>query len=106
MSEVLKQEYSERFDELRKYAVKVSYFKYGPAKKNFAEGRVDAVASLRKKLLAYERTGNTEYLVDVANYAMFEFMYPLHPKAHYKATDDDRSTLPVGTPINMENSGL
>lgn len=106
MSKILDREYSEKFDALRKCAVEVSYHKYGPAKKNFAEGRVDAIDSLRKKLLAYERTGNTEYLVDVANYAMFEFMYPLNPKAHFKATDDDRSTLPVGTPINMENSGL
>jgi hypothetical protein len=95
-------EYSERFDQLRKAAIAVSYHKYGPAKNNFHEGRVDAVASLRRKLLAYERTGNTEYLVDVANYAMFEFMFPIHKDAHFKPTDDDRSTLPVGTPINME----
>jgi len=102
VKDILKQEYSERFDDLRRCAVQVSYHKYGPAKNNFHEGRVDAVASLRKKLLAYEKTGNTEYLVDVANYAMFEFMYPAHPKAHFKATDDDKSTLPVGTPINLE----
>lgn len=102
MSKILNREYSARFDALRKAAVEVSFHKYGPAKDNFEGGRVDAIASLRKKLLAYERTGNTEYLVDVANYAMFEFMYPLHEKAHFKGTDEDRSTLPVGTPINME----
>lgn len=102
-SEILKNEYSEKFDELRKCAVEVSFHKYGPAKKNFHEGRVDAIASLKKKLSAYERTWNTEYLVDVANYAMFEFMYPLNPNAHYSAKDGDIKTLPVGTPINMED---
>jgi hypothetical protein len=95
-------EYSERFDGLRRNACKVSFYKYGPAKKNFLEGRVDAIKSLEKKLAAYKRTGNTEYLVDVANYAMFEFMYPLHAAAHFTPTDDDRATLPVGIPINME----
>ena len=95
-------EYSRDFDKKRLNAIKVSYHKYGPAKENFASGRVDAIASLRKKLSAYEKTGNTDYLVDVANYAMFEFMYPLHPNAHYDPKDDDRSTLPVGTSINME----
>lgn len=102
MKEILKTEYSEKFDELRKNAVEVSFHKYGPARKNFEEGRVDAIKSLKKKLAAYEKTGNTEYLVDVANYAMFEFMFPLHPKAHFKATDDDKTTAPVGTPINLE----
>jgi len=102
----LKEEYSERFDNLRKKAVEVSFYKYGPAKKNFSEGRVDAIASLRKKLAAYIRTGNTEYLVDVANYAMFEFMYPIHPEPHFKFTDDDKRTLPVGTPINLEKEQI
>jgi hypothetical protein len=95
-------EYSDRFDELRKAAVRVSFHKYGPAKENFSSGRVDAIASLKKKLAAYERTGNTELLVDVANYAMFEFMWTLHPNGHYKPMDDDPTTRPVGKPIAME----
>lgn len=94
-------QYSERFDYLRKCAVQVSYYKYGSAKDNFPCGLVDAVKSLEKKLSAYKRTGNTEYLVDVANYAMFEFMYSIHPKAHFKPTDDDKTTLPVGTPTGF-----
>ena len=39
-------EYSEQFDKERKYRVEVSYFKYGPARKNFASGRVDALAAI------------------------------------------------------------
>ena len=34
-------EYSEEFDRLRKNRVIVSYHKYGPARKNFGEGRVE-----------------------------------------------------------------
>lgn len=100
--DILKTEYSERFDQLRKQAVQVSFHKYGPAKKSFGEGRVDAIASLHKKLRAYQKTGNTEYLVDVANYAMFEFMFPLHERPYYEPTDNDKATEPVGKPINYE----
>ena len=97
-------EYSEEFDRIRRNQCAVSFHKYGPAKENFASGRVDAIASLERKLSAYKKTGNTELLADVANYAMFEFMYPLHPKSHYTPMDDDKTTRPVGTPINMERN--
>lgn len=100
---ILRIEYSERFDEIRKNMVEVSFHKYGPAKKNFASFRVDTIASLERKLSRYKKTGNTEFLADVANYAMFEFMYPQKEGAFYKPTDQDPESKPVGTPINMED---
>ena len=98
---VLKQEYSEEFDKLRKNRVEVSYYKYGAARDNFASGRVDAIGSLELCLEKFKKTGNTEYLLDVANYAMFRYMYPM-PNEFYKATDSSESAGTVGTPINME----
>ena len=47
----------------------------------------------------YNSTGNTEYLVDASNYLMFEFMYPQHPKAHFKATDSKDSAGIVGISV-------
>lgn len=79
----------------------VSYHKYGSAQKNFGEGRVDAIGSLELCLDKFKRTGNTEYLLDVANYAMFRYMYPM-PNEYFKATDSKDSAGTVGTPINME----
>ena len=38
----MKNEYSERFDQLRKNRVEVSFHKYGPAKTNFKDKLVDA----------------------------------------------------------------
>jgi hypothetical protein len=35
----------------------------------------------------YKETGNTEFLADVANFAMIEFMFPQHEKKNYKPTD-------------------
>ena len=59
--------YSDEFDRLRKNRVAVSYHKYGPARKNFGEGRVDALATAQLCLDAFRRDHNTEHLVDAAN---------------------------------------
>lgn len=85
--DILKTEYSEKFDQLRKLAMENSYHKYGPLKKNYEEHKcMDALGNLEKRLEKYRETGNTEFLVDVANFAMIEFMYPSLPNAHYEAT--------------------
>lgn len=95
----MSQEYSERFDTLRRNRVEVSFYKYGPAKQNFATGNVQAIPTLEKCLQKYKDTGNTEYLCDLANYAMFEFMYPQHPKAHFRATSSEESAGIVGMSV-------
>lgn len=95
----MSEEYSERFDKLRKNRVEVSFFKYGPARKNFCTGNVKAIPTMEKCIEKYNSTGNTEYLVDAANYLMFEFMYPQHPKAHFKATDSKDSAGIVGISV-------
>lgn len=85
------EEYSERFDDLRKKAMQMGFYKYGPARENMQRQNVDMLATIRLRLDAYERTQNTEFLVDVANFAMMEFMYPQLPGAHYEPTDSDQS---------------
>lgn len=102
MNDAINREYSDEFDKMRKARVYVSYHKYGPARKNFGEGRVDAIGSLELCLEKFKKTGNTEYLLDVANYAMFRYMFPM-PGEFFKATDSSESAGTVGTPINMED---
>lgn len=94
-------EYSTEFDKLRKSRVEVSFYKYGAARDNFGSGRVDAIGSLELCLDKFKKTGNTEYLLDVANYAMFRYMFPL-PGEYFKTTDSSGSVGTVGTPITME----
>lgn len=67
-------------------AMGLSFFKYGRVAEAYP-AKVDAIASLKVRLDKYERTGNTEFLVDVANFAMIEFTHPKHPDAHYTAED-------------------
>ena len=84
-----------------KKAMDVSYYKYGPARKNFTEGRVDAIKSIDLCLIKFNKTHNAEYLQDVINYALFRILYPL-PGDKFEVTDSNESAGVVGTPINME----
>lgn len=68
----------------------MSYFKYGLVAEAYPS-KVDAIASLEKRLQKYKETGNTEWLMDVGNFAMIEYMYPKHDAAHFESTDSDQS---------------
>ena len=50
-----------------------------------------AIDSAEERLRLYRETGNTEWLVDLANFAMIEYMHPSHPQAHFRATGGDES---------------
>lgn len=98
--EILKTEYSEEFDRIRKIMMIMSFYKYGPLQENYKQEKcLDAIGNLKKRLEKYEETGNTEFLADIANFAMIEFMYPQHPKAHYKPTDSGACEV-VGFGVN------
>jgi hypothetical protein len=97
----MRSEYSEQFDKERRYRVQLSYHKYGSARQNFGEGRVDALATAELCLDAFRKDHNLEHLVDAANYLMFRYMYPM-PGEFFKATDSEGSVGTVGTPINLE----
>lgn len=105
MNNVLQSQYSEQFDKERKARVETSYYKYGPARDNFASGRVDALATAERCLDAFKKDHNTEHLVDAANYLMFRYMYPM-PGEYFRPTDSNKSVGTVGTPINMERDPL
>lgn len=101
MKNILRTEYSEEFDRERKARVEVSFYKYGAARDNFGSGRVDAIATAKRCIEAFERDHNSEHLVDAANYLMFRFKYPF-PGDHFTPTDSSGSVGTVGTPVNME----
>lgn len=87
---ILKTEYSTAFDEHRKKAMINSYYKYGPLKKNYGEYKcMNALRNIELRLQKYRETGNTEFLVDVANFAMLEFMHPSIEGAKFVPTSTD-----------------
>lgn len=87
---ILQTEFSKPFVQHMQNAMVVSFYKYGLVASAYPH-KVDAVGSLTERLRKYAETGNTEYLVDVANFAMIEFMHPRHPKAFFEGTDDSGS---------------
>ena len=101
MNDVLKSQYSEQFDKERKARIETSYYKYGPARDNFASGRVDALATAERCMDAFKKDHNTEHLVDAANYLMFRYMYPM-PGEYFQPTDSSGSVGTVVTPVNLE----
>ena len=68
----------------------VSFHKYGKVKDAYPH-TLDALASMADRIKRYRETGNTEWLIDAANFAMIEYMRPSHPEAHFRATDSDES---------------
>ena len=77
---------SPKFHDRMRNAMSVSFHKYGPVKQAYPH-KVSAIRSLKDRLRRYEETGNADYLVDIANFAMIEFMLPAHELFHDKPTD-------------------
>jgi len=88
--EILKRDFSDVFINKMKNAIHMSHFKYGWANKTYPE-LAQAYKCIKQRLELYEQTHNTEYLVDVANFAMLEFLYPSFENAEYSPTDSDKS---------------
>jgi hypothetical protein len=76
----------------------VSYHKYGKVADN-VPAHTDVIENLKLRLKRYldgdparaVEAGNTEWLMDVANFAMIEFMHPAHPTAHFWSTNSSES---------------
>lgn len=68
----------------------MSFPKYGHVKDSIDKG-MDPLGEVRARIGQYRATGNTEWLMDAANYLMFEFMHPSHEDAHYRSTDSAES---------------
>lgn len=52
---------------------------------------VDLLGSAMVRVRKYEEDGNTEWLMDAANWLILEAMYPAHERAHFRATGSEES---------------
>lgn len=94
--QILKRDFSEDFIEKLRNSIVMSHYKYGWMSDTYPE-LADAIKCLKQRLKMYEDSGNLENLVDVAGFAMIEFMHPKKKNAHFAGTDSDRSPGLVGT---------
>jgi hypothetical protein len=89
--QILSKDWSTNFINGMQNRIVQSHYKYGYASENYPTGLASAIGSLDKRLELYKQTGNLEYLMDVANFAMIEYMYPQHPKAHFRVVPSEES---------------
>lgn len=84
-------EWSSQFEQLQRNRLIIGALRYGcfndPKKKRY--NRCD---SIHKRLKIYEKTRNTEYLVDIANMAMLEFEEGNHKKKHFRSVKHEEHT--------------
>lgn len=88
---ILKTEYSEEFDKIRKNMMAMSFYKYGPVRTNALNGTTNFIKSLDIRYQKFLETRNTEFLADMANICMMIWMYPEQFGCHYKPTDSSKS---------------
>lgn len=90
IDELAKSQMSSRFVQLMTNRMVLGTLRYGRWQDNKNNGvKYDRVGSIRKRLDLFEKTGNSEYLVDIANFAMIEFEVSDHPNLHFAPKDDD-----------------
>ena len=74
------------FDRLRNNRLMIGHLRYGSCGIS-RDASYDVVASMIQRLKDYRATGNLEHLVDVANLAEIEYIWPRHENAHWHAQD-------------------
>lgn len=88
--DILKRDFSEEFIAKMKNAIETSHYKYGWASKTYPE-LAQGINCIDDRIRAYKETRNKDYLVDIANFAMLEYLYPMFEDAHYTPGDSDKS---------------
>lgn len=87
LEELQQTEWSSEFEQLMRNRLIVGAIRYQrfnhPDKPNY-----NRIGAIERKLKAYIESGNTELLVDIANYCLLEFVFGSHPKKHFHAQDD------------------
>ena len=90
---ILQRSFSDEFVKLMENRVVASHFKYGDLTTTKKDVRIqrNEIKNAEYRMKLYLESGNTEYLVDAANFLMFEFM-EMH--GHFLAMDsDDKSKI-------------
>ena len=81
-------EWSASFENLMRGRLAMGAMRYGTMESQRRMKR-SFLGALRKRLRQYVETGNSEFLVDVANAALLEFEIGHHPRKHFAVTHGD-----------------
>jgi hypothetical protein len=85
--ELKETEWSKEFETYMRNRLIMGAMRYGKiGAKN--KPKYDRVASMIKRLNNFTTTGNKEFLIDVANLCLLEFVECNHPNQHFNSIDD------------------
>lgn len=87
LDELKDTEWSNKFEQLMKNRLIMGALRYGKIHED-NKPTYDRVSSILKRLINYNKTGNTEFLVDIANLCLLEFEEGIHTNKHFNSIDD------------------
>ena len=88
--QILERDWDNDFVKKMQNRILVSHYKYGWMNQTYPD-LAQAVKEIYPRVKKYLETGNTEWLIDVANFAMIEYLHPSVVGAHFKGTDSEES---------------
>ena len=87
LESLMKTEWSNTFEQLMRNRLIMGAIRYDllhvPGKHKY-----DRINSIRDRLDLFDKDGNAEHLVDIANLCLLEFEEPNHTNFHFDAADD------------------
>lgn len=86
LEQLAKTEWSPEFEQLMRNRLLMGALRYGPIKDN-CKGTAYLIKRIKRSLDTYEKTGNIEMLVDIANFCLVDFVVGNHPTRHFEAID-------------------
>lgn len=88
--DILKTEFSPEFIKHMQNSMEMGFHMKGPVRKTYPE-LAQAWKCIEDRLHKYLETHNTEWLVDIANFAMIEYMRPSFSNARFFPTPASES---------------
>ena len=89
-------EWSPTFEQLMRNRLVLGAFRYGKLNAEF-KSQWDRMPSIERRAAEYQRTGNLELLVDIANLCLLEYVEGRHPLRHFEAMDTEEFRVQVKT---------
>ena len=87
LKEVIKINWCQRFIIYMKNRMTMGFYRYGESR------NYNYIDYAKFKLEKYIKTGNMEFLVDVANLMMCEFIWGKHKNKHFSAVEQDEHNV-------------
>ena len=83
-----KSEWSPNFEELMRNRLIMGSFRYELFEVKRKGLKYDCAKEAIARVELFQKTGNTEHLVDAANMCLIEFEFSNHPNKHFAQIDD------------------